>query len=101
MNSFFSYLQRKMNKSSLIQQILSAGADPHQVQSALVSKVSPVVTDHRAMSKAMALVGGKKESLIQEMQVTERPPLTVYYEEYPDELDDSLASGWTISIPKH
>lgn len=87
---------------SLVQQILRAGANPDQVRSALTSNVSPLVADHHAMSSAMRLVAGNREALLEEMEVDHtEAPLSVYREEYPTDLDDSLASGWTIALPKH
>lgn len=85
---------------SLVQQILRAGANPDQVRSALTSNVSPLVADHHAMSSAMRLVAGNREALLEEMKLDEAP-LSVYREQYPTDLDDSLASGWTIALPKH
>lgn len=85
---------------SLVQQILRAGANPDQVRSALTSNVSPLVADHHAMSSAMRLVAGNREALLEEMKADEAP-LSVYREQYPTDLDDSLASGWTIALPKH
>jgi len=90
-----SFFSSGFNKMSLVQQILQAGADPEKVRGALESKTSPLVQDHQAMSQAMALVAGKKDALVKEMDLE-----ATFEAEYPDDLPDSLASGWTIQMSK-
>lgn len=82
--------------ATLVQQILQAGADPEKVREALFSKTSPLVKDHNAMLKAMNIVGGKKDELDREMVLS-----GTFETDYPEDLGDSLASGWTIHIPKN